>query len=363
MFAHSFLVNKQEFARHRTKFALPPSFSSSSPSLSSSSSSPSLAGGARSSTTPLSAKDCTNLVVNLKRRDSLFLLASLLSPPLFALFPSPAKASKLGSVVDTLWANTTGAPADLYYPPTFEGLWDCRSELVKVETPLGLEMLDDTKKQQVDRARREDLGKGLIYQISFTKNEQGLIIADRAFNTASLLSLYMLPMNKSSPSDPSSSSSSPSIVDMERERSRLIAELRGRIEWNASDPNDLRINLGGGKRVFTRVTKRSNQPIPDSNRLECSEYFEQVFDSNSETGPRVTASRCFTKYKWRTQAQAQAQAQDPMALPEIVATQVVSDYLTPFDGNEMAAARTMGQAVSIYTYRMSFFRRTPSLAS
>ena len=44
--------------------------------------------------------------------------------------------------------------------------------------------------------------------------------------------------------------------------------------------------------------------------------------------------------------------------------QVVSDYLTPYDG-EMRMMRSNNQAVVVYSYRMRFWRdpsKTPSLA-
>lgn len=63
---------------------------------------------------------------------------------------------------------------------------------------------------------------------------------------------------------------------------------------------------------------------------------------------QVKASQCFTKYRWRTTEEA---ARDNG--PEIVATQVVSDYLTPYDG-EMLMMQAKDKPVVKYTYRMTF---------
>jgi hypothetical protein len=66
--------------------------------------------------------------------------------------------------------------------------------------------------------------------------------------------------------------------------------------------------------------------------------------------PRVKASQCFTKYKHRDE-EAAAAANGPA----IVATQVVSDYLTPYDG-DAAFLRAGNRPVTTYTYRMAFTR-------
>ena len=63
---------------------------------------------------------------------------------------------------------------------------------------------------------------------------------------------------------------------------------------------------------------------------------------------RVKASQCFTKYKYRSREQAGSR-------PQIVATQVVSDFLTSMD-DQGAYMKTMNKPVVIYTYRMAFTR-------
>lgn len=70
---------------------------------------------------------------------------------------------------------------------------------------------------------------------------------------------------------------------------------------------------------------------------------------------QVKASQCFTKYKWRSAEEAATDGG-----PEIVATQVVSDYLTPYDG-EMLMMQAKDRPVVVYTYRMTF--RSASMLS
>ena len=62
---------------------------------------------------------------------------------------------------------------------------------------------------------------------------------------------------------------------------------------------DTRVGAGGAD-VNTRVTRRSTA-TPGADRLDTSEYFEQVFGNPGNREPRLKASQCFTKYKcaWR----------------------------------------------------------------
>lgn len=104
-----------------------------------------------------------------------------------------------------------------------------------------------------------------------------------------------------------------------------------------------------GTLIRTRVTRRAEDMLPDQQRIETSEFFEQVFQSPNRPQPRVKASQCFTKYRYREVAERGA--------PLIVATQVVSDYLTPYDDAALLVA-ARGRPVVVYTYRMAFFAPT-----
>ena len=113
----------------------------------------------------------------------------------------------------------------------------------------------------------------------------------------------------------------------------------------------------------------------------------QVYDVAGRPEPRVKASQCFTKYRWRPEAEAGAggaaivatqvwllasasackhadvspSTQQSHGFFRLMAsyyvhrTQVVSDFLTPYDG-EMLMMRAQNNPVTVYSYRMSFRR-------
>ncbi len=66
---------------------------------------------------------------------------------------------------------------------------------------------------------------------------------------------------------------------------------------------------------------------------------------------QVKASQCYTKYKFRSQ-----EAADRQAGPAIVATQVISDYLTAYDG-ELQLIEAQNRPVVVYTYSMVFIKQ------
>ncbi len=66
---------------------------------------------------------------------------------------------------------------------------------------------------------------------------------------------------------------------------------------------------------------------------------------------QVKASQCYTKYKFRSQ-----EAADRQAGPAIVATQVISDYLTAYDG-ELQLIKAQNRPVVLYTYSMVFIKQ------
>ncbi len=66
---------------------------------------------------------------------------------------------------------------------------------------------------------------------------------------------------------------------------------------------------------------------------------------------QVKASQCYTKYKFRSQ-----EAADRQAGPAIVATQVISDYLTAYDG-ELQLIKAQNRPVVVYTYSMVFIKQ------
>lgn len=86
-------------------------------------------------------------------------------------------------------------------------------------------------------------------------------------------------------------------------------------------------------------------------------FHAQVFDNSAYRTPKVTASQCFTKYKWRSKEEAQRDGG-----PTIIATQVVSDYLTTSAGEQLMM-ESKGRPVVIRTYRMAFNEHSPAAIS
>ncbi|PSC69239.1 hypothetical protein C2E20_7188 isoform B [Micractinium conductrix] len=240
----------------------------------------------------------------------------------FAAPPRPAAASKLPQAVDSLWEGLGGGPSDLLFPESFLGVWDVESVLTALETPLGPEMVPNMR--VVQRAAQEDLNAAQRYQVAFVRNQRGEVVPDRSFNTASLMQAYT-----GTPAE----------------------EFQSRIAWDLDDPNQLEMSLPGGLQVSTRVTRRSLE-APDGDRLSTSEFFQQLIASPEGGQPKVKASQCYTKYKWRSE---EAAALGGGGGVQIVATQVVSDYLTAFD-DAQAMMAAQGRPVVVYTYRMAFRR-------
>lgn len=245
------------------------------------------------------------------------ILGATVVPLLMSRAP-PAQA--LSSAANTAWEALGGGPADLYYPDEFVGAWQVVSELVDVEAPLGEEMLADPKAYQRAVA---DLNQPIEYEQRFIRGSTGKIIADRAYNVDALTTATL-------------------------GGRKLIEE----IEWDADEPNVMRIMIPTFPAIYSRVTRRFQEDHADEYRLDTSEVVEQVFPSRDELQPpKVKASRCLTKYKWRTAAMAGDG-------PAIVATQVVSDFVTTFDGPNSTARvlSAQGKPALVYTYKMRFTR-------
>ena len=59
------------------------------------------------------------------------------------------------------------------------------------------------------------------------------------------------------------------------------------------------------------------------------------------------ASRLLTKWKWRDQA--------PEGQPLIVATQILTDFVVPAEGDEALLLRSQGKPSAVWTYKLAFF--------
>lgn len=255
-------------------------------------------------------KICDTDVILNGRRDLLALvtmggLSLLASPPATAATFEQNSLAALGM-----------APRDLSFPDVFEGHWNVESVLTKVELPFGEEAVPDLA--VVKRAQAEDLDKIVKYPIHFQRNADGSVILDRKYNTAAMLEIYT---------------------------GMKLEDVMSRIQWKASSPDHLEISLPGGLRVTSDVTRRSQEFLSDD-LLETSEFYQQLVDSAQLQNVRLKASRAYTKWRWR---ETDGPADN---VPTIVATQVISDFLSPYD-QKATILQSLGKPVTIYTYRMS----------
>lgn len=146
---------------------------------------------------------------------------------------------------------------------------------------------------------------------------------DRKFNTASLLMMYL---------------------SMDEE------EANRRIFWQEEKPNELICSLKGGLRITQRVLQRQEDYL-QHDLLETAEFSQQIFDDPAST-VRAKASTAYTKYRWRTLETGISQ--DNPGQPLIVATQIISEYVSPNDSQNTMLA-TLGKPVANFYYNMQFF--------
>lgn len=329
------------------------------------------------------------------RRETLLAAAvPLLSLSLSLPSPPPAHASTVPAL-DGVWSSLTGAPPDLFFPAaSFLGEFDAVSTLVSAEAPLGEAVLPPASLAGLRRAREEDLNRPLRYRTRFIEAPRGnpaappgAVVFDRAFNTLSLLK-----------------ATSPEAA-------------RGaRVEWNVEDPNQLTLKFDAEEQeeeeeeeeeargnggvpprrrrrsrrgaVRIRVTKRSEQTVADD-RIDTSEFVQTIFlnDGTGEGGigggggggggvggtgggvPRVKGSQVFSKWRWRAAAPPEqdgggggggggdGEGRDGVVGgPTVVATQVVSEFLSVEAGGERAYLESAGKPVAVYTYRLALTR-------
>ena len=169
------------------------------------------------------------------------------------------------------------------------------------------------------------MNKTLRYEQCFVRNGKNRLVADRSVNTKNITEAILGPRD-----------------DI-------------RYEWNIEDPNVLRIHIKGLD-IFTRVTRRFSSAGDNENgasttdrNLETSELFEQVFDKGLGK-PKVKCSRLITKWKWRS-------LQDtPEGQPQIIATQVLNNYVTPIDSADLSFTN-LSEPSSVFKYRMAFVKQ------
>jgi hypothetical protein len=204
--------------------------------------------------------------------------------------------------------------------PTWIRLIQVRSTLTDVTLPLGERFIVDMA--PITRAIADDLNKPLAYRLAFMRNAMGRVILDRRYNTASMLSVYY----------------------------GSLSQLLPLVAWDPDNPNTLGVTMPSSRGTIETLVTRRSQSMPEPRRIETSEYFRQTFSPADGAAVRVKASQCFTKYKWRPAADAEADGG-----AQIVATQVVSDFLTSFD-DDMLFLKALGKPVAVFMYRMAFVR-------
>eukprot|EP00747_Dinoflagellata_sp_TGD_P182913 gnl/TRDRNA2_/TRDRNA2_37428_c0_seq1.p1 gnl/TRDRNA2_/TRDRNA2_37428_c0~~gnl/TRDRNA2_/TRDRNA2_37428_c0_seq1.p1 ORF type:complete len:384 (+),score=56.52 gnl/TRDRNA2_/TRDRNA2_37428_c0_seq1:77-1228(+) len=227
-----------------------------------------------------------------------------------------ALAVPVDSPVSQAWAKLSGAQPDLVFPDEFLGTWIVFSKLTGVVLPQGKGMVQDIS--AVERAE-QSIGFPQRYTMRFMRNSLGNVVLDRSYNVERLAEAMW-------------------------NRTGVV----NNINWDVNDPNPFRASIIDGRRLFMRVTARSEEtPSPD--RIETSEVAQVVFDGGDlgvgSPLSRVKSQRTFMKWKFRPIEEAGDG-------PAIVATQVVYDYLTSSDE---AFLESRGEAVTEYTYKMQLF--------
>eukprot|EP00890_Picochlorum_soloecismus_P006457 jgi/Picsp_1/6812/NSC_04151-R1_protein len=259
----------------------------------------------------------TNAYRWLHRRSVITQLLSSSSAMLIGSGEAQSATLSAPKVIDRAWASFGGGPSDLVFPEIFLGDWDVESVLVNVELPLGEERVPNVA--QVRRAQQEDLNNVIRYHVRFIRNNTGEVVMDRKFNTGSLLSKYL---------------------DLNHQ------DLCNRILWELESPSTTQVSLPGGLRISTNVLRRSEEYLKQD-LLETSEFIQQLFDDPKSQEVRLKYSQTYMKYRWR-------QASDPEdKKPLIVATQVISDYLSPYD-KKAADLASLGRPITLYHYQLSF---------
>ena len=108
----------------------------------------------------------------------------------------------------------------------------------------------------------------------------------------------------------------------------------------------------------------------EADRLDTSEFVQTIFlnDGNSGDGvggggvPRVKGSQVFSKWRWRAQEGEEEEggessnSSNSSKQPTVVATQVVSEFLSVEAGMERAYLESAGKPVAVYTYRVALTR-------
>ncbi len=190
--------------------------------------------------------------------------------------------------------------ADILYPEWFMGTWRVASTSQAVEAPLGVEFINAASFARAQRER----GKTLIYYARFVRNDQGEVVADRAFNTIAI--------------------------------TEALLGKKSVLNVTAANPNHLTIDMIGNRRGELDITRRHSE-IPCSNCFASSEFYRQVLVSLGDipTTKDIEATNLY-------------QRQDAQ---HVTGDQMTAVFLTPTDELFFQAG---GKAVTVYRYRLQF---------
>jgi hypothetical protein len=194
--------------------------------------------------------------------------------------------------------------ADLYYPDWFLGRWQVVATLESFEAPQG----QYGDQASMERAIKEQ-GRPVRYEVRFYKNEQGKVIADRAFNAKSITEAYLGP--------------------------KTVRE----VLFDPQHPDRQKVLLTSGSRGELYITQRHSESSTPQ-QFDTLEFYRQVLGTLTGV-PKTKDIEATTLYRRGT---------DPKKFQAIQQTAV---FLVPTDP---AYFQSQNKAVTLYTYRLDFQR-------
>lgn len=192
--------------------------------------------------------------------------------------------------------------ADLYYPDWFLGRWQVVATLESFEAPQG----QYGDRDSIERAIQEQ-GRSVHYQVRFYRNEQGKVIADRAFNAKSITEAYLGP--------------------------KTVRE----VVFDPQRPDRQTVLLLSGSRAELYITQRRSQS-PEPSQFNTLEFYRQVLGTLTGV-PKTQDIEAVTLYR---------RGPDPKKFQALQQTAV---FLVPTDP---AYFQSQNKAVTLYRYHLDF---------
>lgn len=195
--------------------------------------------------------------------------------------------------------------ADLYYPDWFLGRWQVVATLESFEAPQG----QYTDQASIERSIKEQ-GRSVRYEVRFYKNEQGKIIADRAFNAKSITEAYL--------------------------GSKTVRA----VLFDPQHPDRQTVLLTGGSRGQLFISQRRSESS-NPQQFDTLEFYRQVLGTLTGV-PKTKDIEAITLYR---------RGSDPKKFEAIQRTSI---FLVPTDP---AYFQSQSKAVTLYTYRLDLKRQ------